>query len=80
MYRAQSKLHDFTIDVLKSNASQGIYSPIFETVIPLTVRTAEAADFNTPADNLKKKYGSSRVYDNYASLTKEFLRYVLQPD
>lgn len=79
MYRAQSKLHRAIIEDLKGKASQGEYPRIFNTVIPLTVRTAEAADFNIPVDNLKKKYGSGRIYEEYSSLTQEFLRYV-QPN
>ncbi len=76
MYRAQSKLHDSTIENLKIQAKGGKFPRVFDTIIPLTVRTAEAADFYAPANTLRQKYGSGRVYDNYNDLTREFLKYV----
>lgn len=76
MYRAQSRLHDSVIRDLKGKASGGDYPRIFETAIPLTVRTAEAADFSAPVNTLKQKYGYGRVFEDYQSLTKEFLKYV----
>jgi chromosome partitioning protein len=76
MYRAQSKLHDSIIENLKIQAKEGKFPRVFDTIIPLTVRTAEAADFYAPANTLRQKYGSGRVYDNYNDLTREFLKYV----
>jgi len=73
MYRAQSQLHDSTINGLKSKATQGTYPQLFDTRIPLTVRTAEAADFSASVNTLRQKYGSGRVYDNYKDLATEFL-------
>lgn len=75
MYRAQSLLHDSVIRDLRGRASRDEYPRIFETIIPLTVRTAEAADFNASVNTLKQKYGYGTVFDNYQSLTNEVLTY-----
>ena len=76
MYRAQSRLHDTTIQDLRSRASRGEYPRIFNTLIPLTVRSAESADFNATVNTLKQKYGYGTVFDVYMNLTKELLEYV----
>jgi chromosome partitioning protein len=76
MYRAQSRLHDTIIQELKGRASRGEYPRVFDTVVPLTVRTAEAADYSASVNTLKQKYGSGRVYENYSNLTGELLKYV----
>lgn len=76
MYRAQSKLHNSVIQDLKVKASQNEYPRVFKTVIPLTVRTAEAADFSVSVNTLRQKYGYGRVYEDYEILTKELLSYV----
>ncbi len=77
MYRAQSKLHDATIDNLKTKAAQDHKFPrVFDTIVPLTVRTAEAADFSVSVNTLRQKYGYGRVYENYNDLTKEFLVHI----
>ncbi|MCK4824275.1 AAA family ATPase [bacterium] len=76
MYRAQSRLHDSVIQDLRRKASQPDNPQIFTTVIPLTVRTAEAADFSASVNTLRQKYGYGRAYENYEDLTKEFLSYV----
>ncbi|MBT9150052.1 MAG: Sporulation initiation inhibitor protein Soj [candidate division WS2 bacterium] len=76
MYRAQSRLHDTTIRDLRGRASRGEYPRIFDTVIPLTVRSAESADFSATVNTLKQKYGYGGVFGNYQNLTKELLNYV----
>jgi len=76
MYRAQSRLHDTTIQDLRGRASRGDYPRIFNTVIPLTVRSAESADFNAMVNTLKQKYGYGKVFENYQDLTTELLNYV----
>lgn len=76
MYRAQSRLHDSVIRDLKGKASRGEYPRIFDTVIPLTVRSAESADFNATVNTLKQKYGYGRVFEDYHALTRELLSYV----
>jgi len=76
MYRAQSRLHDTIIQDLRGRASRSEYPRIFNTVIPLTVRSAESADFNAKVNTLKQKYGYGRVFENYQDLTTELLRYV----
>lgn len=76
MYRAQSRLHDSVISDLRSKASRGDYPRIFNTLIPLTVRIAEAADVGAQVNTLKQKYGSGRVFEDYQSLTNELLKYV----
>lgn len=76
MYRAQSRLHDSVIQDLRIRAARKEYPRIFETVIPMTVRTAEAADVNASVNTLKQKYGYGRVFEDYEDLTMEFLKYV----
>ena len=73
MYRAQSRLHTSVMQDLRTKKG---YPRVFDTVIPLTVRTAEAADFGASVSTLKQKYGYGRVYEDYTHLTKEFLTYV----
>lgn len=76
MYRAQSRLHDSVIRDLRGRASRDEYPRIFDTVVPLTVRSAESADFNATVNTLKQKYGYGRVFENYQNLTRELLNYV----
>lgn len=76
MYRAQSRLHDTVIPDLRGRASRNEYPRIFNTIVPLTVRTAEAADYYASVNTLRQKYGSGRVYENYNELTRELLSYV----
>lgn len=76
MYRVQSRLHDTVIQDLKGRASRKEYPRVFDTIVPLTVRTAEAADYSASVNTLKQKYGSGRVYENYSDLTGELLKYV----
>lgn len=73
MYRAGTKLHNDTIEKLKINATSGKYPTIFDTMIPLAIKTAEAADFETQPNTLKQKYGYGQAYENYLALAKEFL-------
>ncbi|TKJ26704.1 MAG: hypothetical protein CEE41_01730 [Hadesarchaea archaeon B3_Hades] len=80
MYRAQSRLHQTTVPLLRQRASlsptDANWVPrVFDTIIPLTVRVSESADFSASVNTLKQKYGYARVYDNYANLTEELLRY-----
>jgi chromosome partitioning protein len=76
MYRAQSRLHDTVIPDLRGRAARKEYPRIFDTIVPLTVRTAEAADYYASVNTLRQKYGSGRVYENYNELTRELLSYV----
>jgi chromosome partitioning protein len=76
MYRAQSRLHDTVIQDLRGRASRNEYPRVFNTIIPLTVRTAEAADYSASVNTLRQKYGYGTVYENYEELTKELLSYV----
>ena len=76
MYRAQSKLHNTVTSDLKDRATRGENPRIFETIIPLTVRTAESAEFDAKVNTLKQKYGYGRVFENYQELTAELLKYV----
>ena len=76
MYRSQSTLHATVIRDLKNKASNGTYPRVFDTVIPLTSRAADAADFSASANTLKQKYGYGRSYENFSELTKELLTYV----
>ena len=76
MYRSQSTLHATVIRDLKNKASNGTYPRVFDTVIPLTSRAADAADFSASANTLKQQYGYGRSYENFSELTKELLTYV----
>jgi chromosome partitioning protein len=76
MYRAQSKLHNTVTSDLKDRATRGENPRIFETIIPLTVRSAESAEFDAKVNTLKQKYGYGRVFENYQELTAELLKYV----
>lgn len=81
MFRAQSRTHKSITPELKHRANLSQTDPkwvprIFETIIPLTVRTADAADFRASVNTLKQKYGYGTVYNDYENLTKEFLSYV----
>lgn len=76
MYRAQSRLHNSVIQNLRGKASRGEYPRIFNTVVPLAVRSAESADFSAKVNTLKQKYGYGRVFENYQDLTRELLSYV----
>jgi len=76
MFRAQSRLHNSVVQDLRVKASNKEYPRVFDAVIPLTVRSAEAADFNAPVNTLRQKYGYGRVYEDYQDLTKELLSYV----
>ncbi len=76
MYRAQSRLHDAIIKELKTKAASGEYPRVFDTIIPLSVKAAESADFSTSVNTLKQKYGYGKIYDSYRNLAEEVLRYV----
>ncbi len=73
MYRAQSRLHDTVIPQLKHKEKTGDYPKVFDARIPLSVRTAEAADFESYANTLKQKYGYGNMFNVYNALTDELL-------
>jgi len=75
IYRAQSRLHDTVIQDLRGRADRSEYPRVFETIIPLTVRSSEAADYSASVNTLRQKYGYGRVYENYSDLAGELLRY-----
>jgi chromosome partitioning protein len=76
MYRAQSRLHDSVSQDLRGKASRGEYPRVFNTIVPLTVRSAESADVSAKVNTLKQKYGYGRVFENYDELARELLSYV----
>jgi chromosome partitioning protein len=76
MYRKQSHLHESVLNDLKTKAADGTYPRVFNTIIPLTVRISESADFTTKANTLKQKYGYGTAYEDFRNLTKEMLTYV----
>ncbi|MEW6228683.1 MAG: AAA family ATPase [Bacillota bacterium] len=76
MFRSQSRLHSSVLQTLRTKASQGEYPRVFETVIPLTVKVAEAADYETKVNTLKQKYGYGTIYTDFERLVEEVLRYV----
>lgn len=81
MYREQSKLHKSMVPELKNRASlpptdKKWVPRIFDTIIPLTVRTAESADFSAGVNTLKQKYGYGTVFKDYENLAKELSSYV----
>ncbi len=73
MYRKQSTTHKTMMESLKNRAQSGEYPPVYDTVIPLTVRTADAADVSSVSATLKQKYGYVTMFDVYDKLTNEFL-------
>jgi len=73
MFRAQSRLHNTVISQLKQKHNSGDYPRVFDTFIPLSVRTAEAADFEGYTNTLKQKYGYGDYFKVYASLAKELI-------
>ena len=78
MYRAASRLHNATISELKSKHAmpKNPYPRIFDTVIPLSVRSAEASDFDAAPNTVKQKYGYGNYFEVYNSLTDELMSYV----
>ena len=76
MYRSQSKLHATTIHDLKTKAPGNNYPRVFNTIISLSSRAADAAEYSAPANTLKQKYGYGRSYEDFSELTKELLSYV----
>lgn len=74
MYRMCS-LHNSIIDQLKQDALSGKGPRIFDTIIPLRARTAEAAEYDSEVHTLRQKYGGGDAYQTYDNLTKEVLKY-----
>jgi chromosome partitioning protein len=76
MYRTNSRLHNTTIKVLNSKFASKEYPRIFNTIVPLSTKTAEASDHEATVNTIKQKYGYGGYFDVYDSLTKELLSYV----
>lgn len=81
MYRGQSRLHRTIVQDLISRSrfpkADSRWVPrVFNTMIPLAVKSAEAAEFAAGVNTLKQKYGYGSLYDNYEKLAEEFLSHV----
>ncbi len=77
MFRAASKLHSNTVVDLQQKAAAGNYPRVFDTIIPLTVKAAEAADYGAgERKTVRQKYGYGVNYDTYYALSEELLKYV----
>jgi len=76
MYREQSSLHKATIRDLKAKHAAGTYPRLFDTIIPLSVRTADAADYDASPNTIKQKYGYGNYFEVYNSLTDELMAHV----
>ncbi len=75
MYRSNNRLHDSTIESLKYHERKGDYPRIFNTYIPLSVRVAEAAEYQTGAGTPGQKYGYDMA-EKYKELAGEIIKYV----
>jgi len=71
MFRANNALHKNTIKALKARAEMGEYPEVFQTVIPLTIKAAESANFEDMPTSLKQKYGYGKIYESYRNLATE---------
>ena len=81
MYRGQSRLHRTIVQDLVSRSrfqkADSRWVPrVFNTMIPLAVKSAEAAEYAASVNTLKQKYGYGALYENYSKLTEEFLSHV----
>lgn len=77
MYRKQTNLHKSIVQQLRDEASSDMdrYPRVFETMIPYTVRSEEATDYDGTPSTLKQKY-QTNLYNIYKDLTAELLTYV----
>lgn len=73
MYRKQSNTHKTITSMLKTKAQNDEYPPVYETVVPLTVKVADAVNSNSISNTLKQKYGGGKMFEIYDNLTNEFL-------
>lgn len=71
----QVNLHKSVENMLRESSAKGAFPRIFESKIIERVRAAEAMDYETKVMTLKQKYGYTS-YDDFESLTREFLRVV----
>ncbi|MGE5530065.1 MAG: ParA family protein [Patescibacteria group bacterium] len=81
MYRGQSRLHQTILQDLTSRSrfpkADSRWVPrVFNTIIPLAVKSAEAAEYAVHVNTLKQKYGYGALYENYDKLAEEFLSHV----
>jgi chromosome partitioning protein len=77
MYRTTCHLHNSIIDRLKQEATDGKGPRVFDTILPLRTKTAEAAEYDSEVHTLKQKYGGTTGYQIYDNLTQEVLKYAL---
>lgn len=75
MYR-QNKLHNTIIESLRRDAKNGESPRVFDTMIPMRAKVAEAADYKASVNTLKQKYGYGEDYTTFHNLTNEVLGYV----
>jgi len=76
-YRSNLTLHNTTIETLKSKHENDESFPrIFKTMIPLTGKAEEAADYNDMPNTLKQKYGYQGLDRVFMRLVEEIHEYV----
>lgn len=81
MFRSATNLHSSTLAELRARAAKpptdSKWVPrVFDTVIGLATKAAEASDYDAKPNTVKQKYGYGNAYSDYESLAKEFLKYV----
>ncbi|MFI5274516.1 MAG: ParA family protein, partial [Ktedonobacterales bacterium] len=74
--RAQTVLHTEMLRRLREDFIDRHFPPVFNTVVPESMRIAEAANVMAPTNTLQQKYGSGGPYDDLSALTREYLAYV----
>jgi chromosome partitioning protein len=72
-YRAQSSLHNATLEKLRRDADAGKLPPIFDTVVSEANKIAESVDVDASVNTLRQKYGYGNNFALYSSLAREFI-------
>ena len=76
-YRRNLRLHNTIIETLKSkHSSSESFPTIFKTMIPLTGKAEEAADYNDSPNTLRQKYGYQGLDEIFMRLVEEIHDYV----
>lgn len=76
-YRSNLTLHNTTIETLKGKHADQNFPRIFKTMIPLTGKAEEAADYNDMPNTLKQKYGYQGLDQVFKKLVEEIHEYVV---
>ncbi len=76
MYRSGIINYDIEVKRIRNKSSTKDYPRTFDAVIPMAVKASDATNIESTSSKLQKKYSSSKLYEQYDALTKEFLRYL----